>query len=112
MHLAYIIEYVADMDRAASFYRDQLGLTLRFQTPEWTEFETGTTTLALHIASAAHPAGALEMGFNVPDIHQFYGEATAKGVEFASPPVAEKFGTFARLKDSEGTTITVSRAGK
>ena len=112
MKFAYLIEYVADMDRAVSFYRDQLGLTLRFQTPEWTEFDTGATTLALHIASGQHPAGTLEMGFNVPDIHQFYGEATAKGVEFVSPPAAEQFGTFARLKDSEGTIITVSRAGK
>ena len=112
MQLAYVIEYVADMDRAVSFYRDRLGLALRFQTPEWAEFETGTTTLALHIASDRHPAGKLEMGFNVPDIHQFYGEATAKGVEFASPPVAEQFGTFARLKDSEGAVITVSRSGK
>ena len=112
MRFAYLIEYVADMGRAVAFYRDQLGLSLKFQTPEWTEFDTGSTTLALHIASDRHPAGKLEMGFNVPDIHQFYAEATAKGVEFVSPPTAEQFGTFARLKDSEGTVMTVSRMGK
>ncbi len=112
MQLAYLVEYVADMDRAVAFYRDQLGLTLRFQTVEWTEFDTGSTTLALHIASEVNPPGKLEVGYTVPDIHQFYGEATARGVEFVSPPVAGPFGTVARLKDCEGTVIAVSRSGK
>src|SRR6185503_2573689 len=44
----YIMITVSDMDRSLAFYRDVLGLALRFASPEWTEFETGTTTLALH----------------------------------------------------------------
>ena len=109
MRLIYVIEFVADMDGAVRFYRDQLGLPLRFQTPKWSEFETGATTLALHPASEQNPPGKLQLGFGVPDIHQFYGEAVAKGVEFPMPPTAEEFGTRAELLDCEGTVASVSR---
>ena len=112
MQLAYLIEYVADMDRTVAFYRDAMGLPLKFTTPEWSEFATGETTFALHIAGAGKPAGTLQAGFNVPDIHQFYGEATARGVEFVSPPKAEEFGTLAALRDSEGAVVAISRMGK
>jgi hypothetical protein len=45
--LTYVIRFVADMPAATAFFHDALGVTLRFQSPGWTEFETGTTTLAL-----------------------------------------------------------------
>src|SRR5678816_3678782 len=48
MRLSYAIKYVADMARAIAFHRDVLGLPLKFQSPEWSEFATGQTTLALH----------------------------------------------------------------
>ena len=32
--LKYVIEFVADMDRAVKFYRDVLGLTLKFESPD------------------------------------------------------------------------------
>jgi len=41
--LTYVIKFVADMDKAVRFHVDQLGLTLRFQSPEWSEFDTGAT---------------------------------------------------------------------
>jgi predicted enzyme related to lactoylglutathione lyase len=112
MQLTYVIEFVADMERAVRFYRDQLGLPLRFQNPHWSEFATGATTFALHPASDENPPGKLQLGFGVPDIHQFYGEATAKGVEFVMPPKAEEFGTRAALRDCEGTVASVSRMDK
>ena len=49
--LTYAIKFVEDMEKAVGFHVDMLGLKLRFHSPEWSEFETGTTTLALHIAS-------------------------------------------------------------
>src|SRR5262249_58195920 len=93
MQLNYVIEFVADMDTAIAFYRDRLGLPLKFATPHWTEFATGQTTLALHPPSPENPAGKLQLGFGVPDIHQFYADAMAKGVEFVMPPTPEEFVT-------------------
>ena len=43
VRLTYVIKYVADIERAVKFYKEQLGVSLRFQSPEWSEFETGET---------------------------------------------------------------------
>jgi predicted enzyme related to lactoylglutathione lyase len=108
MRLAYVIKYVSDMERAIKFYRDQLGVSLRFQSPEWSEFETGETTLALHLASAEHPAGTSQLGFGVEDIDRFYADKKGSGVEFTSAPT-ETFGArIARFKDTEGAECSVS----
>ncbi|MFQ5630242.1 MAG: VOC family protein [bacterium] len=40
MRVNYAIVFVSDMKRAASFYRDVLGLPLKFESPVWTEFAT------------------------------------------------------------------------
>jgi catechol 2,3-dioxygenase-like lactoylglutathione lyase family enzyme len=50
-HPRYVIKVVADMDKAVKFCRDVLGLKLKFESPGWSEFVTGETTLALHPAS-------------------------------------------------------------
>ena len=106
MKLNYVIKYVADMNKAVAFYRDTLGLELRFQSPHWTEFATGDTTLALHVASDVHPAGTASIGFRVDDIDGFYN--SDKGIEFTSPPV-ETFGhRIARFKDCDGAEVGVS----
>lgn len=108
MRLTYVIKYVADMDRAIEFYKDQLGLTLRFRSPGWSEFETGETTLALHLASQENPAGTSQLGFGVPDLDRFYAEKKDNGVEFISAP-SELFGSrIAKFKDSEGDECSVS----
>ena len=108
MRLTYVIKYVGDMQRAIEFYKDRLGLALRFQSPEWTEFETGETTLALHIASQSNPAGTSQLGFGVEDLDKFYAEMKENGVEFTSAPT-EMFGSrIARFKDSEGVECSVS----
>jgi predicted enzyme related to lactoylglutathione lyase len=110
--LSYVIEFVADMDRAVKFYRDTLGLPLKFQSPEWSEFLTGQTTLALHPAREKSMAGTIEMGFNVPDITKFYGEMSAKGVKFTMPPKKQDFGgTLAQFEDSEGAHVSVGAEG-
>jgi predicted enzyme related to lactoylglutathione lyase len=107
--LSYIIEFVADMDRAIKFYRDVIGLPLKFQSPGWSEFATGETTLGLHPASEKNPAGKLEMGFNVSDLKQFHAEMTSKGAQFPLAPAKQDFGgMLARFVDSEGAHISVS----
>jgi predicted enzyme related to lactoylglutathione lyase len=108
MKLNYVIKYVADMDTAVAFFRDRLGLELRFQSPHWTEFTTGETTLALHAASDEHPAGSASIGFGVEDLDAFYAAAQSDGIEFTAEP-KESFGTrIARFKDSEGAECSVN----
>jgi lactoylglutathione lyase len=106
--LTYTIKFVADMDQAISFYRDTLGLALKFQSPEWSEFVTGDTTLALHAASAQHPAGSVELGFGVPDLQAFLVELTANGVPITRPPTAEGGTLIAQFRDCDGAECSVS----
>ena len=111
MKLNYVIEFVADMDRAVKFYRDVLGLSLKFQSPGWSEFSTGETSLGLHPASEKNPAGSIELGFNVTNLEEFHQEMTAKGVQFSMPPTKQDFGgILAQFIDSEGRRMQRCRA--
>jgi predicted enzyme related to lactoylglutathione lyase len=106
--LKYVIKFVADMDKAVKFHRDVLGLTVKFESPGWSEFATGETSLALHPASDKNPAGKVELGFTVADVEAFYRDMSAKGVLFSMPPQKQDFGgVLAQFVDSEGAHCSV-----
>jgi lactoylglutathione lyase len=110
MRLIYAIKFVAVMGEAVRFYRDALGLTLRFESPFWSEFDTGETTLALHPASDENPAGTVQLGLSVDDVDRFYDSGRAEGLVFTSPP-SDVHGTrIARFRDCEGAEVSVSGA--
>jgi lactoylglutathione lyase len=106
--LTYAIKFVGDMDAAVQFHVAHLGLKLRFQSPEWSEFDTGQTTLALHKASAEHPAGSCELGLGVPDIDRFFAARTAQGTQIVAPPTDLHGQRIMRLRDGDGAEISVS----
>lgn len=92
----YTMIIVSDMARSVEFYRDKLGIPLKFESPEWTEFATGSTTLALHgggvrqeyqdTGDQSKMAGSCSIGFNVDDVDKTYEELKAKGLRFVMPP--------------------------
>jgi lactoylglutathione lyase len=92
----YLMVHVSDMHRSVEFYRDTLGLRLKFESPGWSEFETGTTTLALHggppagggeaTARSGHVAGTCSPGFSVSDLNSTYAELRGRGARFVTPP--------------------------
>jgi lactoylglutathione lyase len=96
----YVMVTVSDMRRSTGFYRDLLGIELKFESPEWTEFQTGATTLALHgggipeekprSGGKESPAGRCSIGFNVTDLNGTCEELKAKGVMFVMPPTERK----------------------
>jgi len=107
--LSYAIKFVDNMDRAVRFHRDTLGLALKFESPGWSEFATGETTLALHPASEKNPAGKAELGFQVEDLRKFHQEMATQGVKFTMPPAKQDFGGhLAQFTDSEGGHYSVS----
>src|SRR2546422_2112073 len=84
---------VSDRDRSVRFYRDTLGLKLRFQSPDWTEFDTGSSTLALHGGGVPAPtqgkeqyAGRASIGFSVENVDKVFEELKSKGARFVMPP--------------------------
>ena len=119
--LDYAMVVVSDMNRSVEFYRDTLGIPMKFESPEWTEFNTGTTTLALHGGGVAQqpsaptsegkPAGACSIGFNVENLDKTYEELMAKGVKFVMTP-SEPEGQGIRLAvgvDPDGLHISFAQ---
>jgi len=47
MRVHYAIVFVSDMSRSVAFYRDVIGLPLRFESPAWTEFAGAGAELPL-----------------------------------------------------------------
>jgi lactoylglutathione lyase len=117
MRVTYAIVFVSDMARSVSFYGDTLGLPLRFESPEWTEFATGGATLALHKADTPNPdesntretpAGSCRPGLSVRDLDEFHRRMSDQGVPCVREPT-ETFGArIAQYLDPDGLAISVS----
>lgn len=108
MRLTYAIKYVGDMDRAIAFYRDKMGLELKFESPFWSELATGETILALHPASEEKPAGSVELGFAVDDLGEFYRRRDELGIEFTLEPKEMHGIHIASISDADGAHVSVS----
>jgi len=108
---------VSDMDRSVRFYRDTLGLKLRFQSPDWTEFDINSSTLALHGGGVPSPpdkeryAGRASIGFNVENVDKVFEELKSKGVRVVMPPTqrpAESI-RLAVVLDPDGLPLSFSQ---
>ena len=108
MRLTYAIKYVADMDKSVAFHRNVLGLELKFQSPFWSEFVTGETTLALHAASDEHPPGSVQLGFGTDTLAEFYDRRDELGLEFTQAPTEMHGIHIARFRDIDGAETSVS----
>jgi len=95
------------MEQSVGFYKDTLGMPLKYKTNEWTEFETGATTLALHLskpriasttAQRELVAGTSSIGFNVTDVEKTYQELKSKNVRFVMEP---------KMREGEGIKLAV-----
>jgi methylmalonyl-CoA/ethylmalonyl-CoA epimerase len=103
-----------DVDRAASFYQDVLGLKLLFKAPPGLAFfDCGGVRLMLGRAEKPefdHPSSVLY--FAVPDIQAAYGKLKESGVRcedephmIARMPAHDLWMTF--FRDSEGNLLAL-----
>jgi len=116
MRVNYVIISVSDMKRSVSFYRDVVGLSLKFETPEWTEFATEGATWALHKTDVLNsddknhrlePAGQCRPGLSVPNLDDFHKRMVEKNVKCVQEP-KEVFGArVAQYSDPDGLTFSV-----
>ena len=116
MRVNYAIVFVSDMKRSVAFYRDVLGLPLKFESPGWTEFATEGATLALHLSAKSSaaaddpnqvPAGRCRPGLRVPNLDEFHQRMVAKNVPCIQEP-KEVFGSrVAQYADPDGLAISV-----
>ena len=117
MRVNYAIVFVSDMKRAVSFYRDVVGVPLKFESPGWTEFVTDGATLALHQSEDAKPerddsqtllAGRCRPGFSVLNLDQFHKRMLENGVPCVQQPKATFGVRIAQYMDPGGLVISVS----
>lgn len=116
MRVTYTIIFVSDMVRSVKFYRDSVGLRVRFESPEWTEFDTEGATLALHSSRAAPwthddpdslPPGRCRPGLGVPDLDAFHQRMTDEGVRCIQEPSWTFGARLALYADPDGLPISV-----
>jgi lactoylglutathione lyase len=118
----YSILYVRDMSRSVAFYRDLIGLTVKLESPDWTEFDTAGCTFALHLAASieplpeprphAFPPGHSHPGFQVEDILDFARRMREAGVPCLSVPKLEDFGMrMGSWRDPDGIPVSVYSLG-
>jgi lactoylglutathione lyase len=106
--LKFVIRYVSDVDKATRFYVENFGMSVRFQSPHWTELETGETTLALHPASDSKPAGSSELGLVSFDLDALYERCTQAGAKGIQPPGRLHGVLMAKILGPDGEEITLS----
>jgi methylmalonyl-CoA/ethylmalonyl-CoA epimerase len=112
--LGQIAVNAKDVERAAAFYQDILGLNLLFKAPpSLAFFDCGGVRLMLDRAEKPefdHPSSVLY--FAVPDIRSAYGKLKDSGVRFedephmiAEMPTHDLWMTF--FRDSEGNLLAL-----
>jgi lactoylglutathione lyase len=118
MRVHYAIVFVSDMPRSLSFYRDTIGLPLKFESPHWTEFATDGATLALHLAESSPPmstsdgqrAGTCRPGLHVPNLDEFHKRMVERKVRCLQEPTKVFGSPVAQYADPDGLTISVGEA--
>jgi predicted enzyme related to lactoylglutathione lyase len=113
-NLSTLLVYVHDMPRCVAFYRDTLGLPLKLESPEWSEFELGSgVALGLHKARTgmASAAPGWVPSFRVVDIKAARERITDSGsgtaMEFHDIPG----GVVMDVKDPDGNTLSLEQRG-
>ena len=119
IRINYSIIFVSEMDRSVAFYRDVIGIPLKFESPGWTEFITEGATLALHKGDApasdraaqnSEQAGQCRAGFQVPNLDEFHRRMIEHDVPCAQEPT-ETFGVkIGQYVDPDGMVFSVSGA--
>jgi predicted enzyme related to lactoylglutathione lyase len=110
----YTTVYVEDFGVALAFYRDKVGLPLRFADEKFRYASFGTEGASFSIAGIQDPSQKhlvgrdTGIGLAVDDLEATYEEWKGRGVAFTTPPTKQPWGgTIAVLRDPEGNTIVL-----
>lgn len=116
--------YVADQDRAKSFYVDTLGFELGADQPgmggigRWLEVAPRGAQTSFMLADAAgwdkqdRVGSSADVTLRCDDARALHAELTAKGVTVTEPET-QRFGTFIDITDPDGHQLrVVDRQGR
>ncbi len=80
---------VREVARSVEFYRDKLGMAVKFQSAEFAFLDGGGVTLALSLPLASaggQAAGTAEVVFSVNDVRAAYEALGKQGIQFTREP--------------------------
>ncbi len=120
--LGYVVLFVEDCDRAVAFYRDKVGLPVRFQDTGYAELAVEGAKFALlarsrvaELAGSAHtgrPAPGAHEGsvtLLVEDVDRSHRDLSGRGVAFLSAPTDRPWGQrTACFQDPDGHLIEIA----
>jgi catechol 2,3-dioxygenase-like lactoylglutathione lyase family enzyme len=102
---------VQDLARAVAFYRDTLGLPIKFEIQNFAFLDGGGVTLCLSqpLARASHQrVGATEIVFAVEDVRAAYEALRERGVRFTHEPRNVSGSSWAaNFEDPEGHKLSI-----
>jgi predicted enzyme related to lactoylglutathione lyase len=99
-----------DMKRAVRFYRDVIGLEVKFESSEWTELAFGDAIVALHGGGTGKDVKT-GLSLQVRDIVAGCRELEAGGGRILSPPhhrPGEPI-KLAEVRDTEGNAFSLTQ---
>ena len=108
---------VRDQDRALRFYTEKLEFRVLTDqefsdTQRWIELSIpGAETGIVLFTPDGHQdriGTFVNTSWEVDNVEKTYNELLARGVEFASSPQKQPWGTFAIMKDSEGNQVVLA----
>lgn len=119
LKVSHIILRVSDMERSVAFYRDRVGLPLRFSSAEFSGFDAGGLTLMLNqpeqpsTAASAGLAALTEIVLEAPDVGAAHAALKQRGVSFwIKPRVVNSDGQrdllAADFRDLDGHVLSIS----
>jgi predicted enzyme related to lactoylglutathione lyase len=102
---------VEDMKRALTFYRDGLGLAVKFESDHWSELDSNGAVVALHSGGSGQMTET-GLSFEVDDIEAAVAAVTAAGATLSEGPSAQEGEgvILADLFDPEGNGFMLSQA--
>ncbi len=106
--LAYMVVYVRDLDKCASFYRDVLGMPADDTTKGRVQFKSSGAGLVLMPKTGqarVTDGNPVHIAYHVDNLDDVYRALTTQNVKFLAQPVATEFGKQATICDPEDNVI-------
>jgi predicted enzyme related to lactoylglutathione lyase len=104
-----------NQDKALKFWTEKMGFRLKTDQPlgdqRWIELSIGNSATGIVLFTPEGHEDRVGTFFNgsfvCDDVEATYKQLSAKGVEFATPPTKEQWGTFAIFKDPDGNQFVM-----